>query len=280
MIEIGVCKELIIKRFTSAGAYLQIGEEEVLLPNKYLSKNAKIDDKVLVFLYTDSEDRPIATTLKPQAQRGEIAVLKVVDKNNLGCFLDLGIAKDIFMPSKTSHKYPLGSQVAVFLSVDRENRLLAKENIKPYLRNFREKLKHFKAGFKVKILPFRITPLGYECVVNASNLGLLYKNETFEELSLFSEYDGFIKRIYANGKCDLSLKHPREKNSNIEDSRKVLEILYRNNGRLNLHYDSDPKEIQSVCSMSKKAFKRALSLLLMENKILLKQKIGIEIKKQ
>lgn len=209
--EIGICKELKIARFAKAGVYLQNGQEEVLLPNKYLPKDAKIGDKISVFLYTDSEDRPIATTLMPKAQMGEIAILKVVDKNNFGCFLDLGIAKDVFMPSKIPQKYPLGSEVAVFLSVDRENRLLAKENIKPYLSNFCESLRHFKAGFEVKIIPFRVTPLGYECVINGVNLGLLYKNEVFEEVPLFREREGFIKRIYSDGKCDLSLKILRKK---------------------------------------------------------------------
>jgi len=279
LIEIGICKELKIVRFAKVGAYLQSGQEEVLLPNKYLPIGAKIEDKILVFLYTDSQDRPIATTLIPKAQRGEIAVLKVVDKNNFGCFLDLGIAKDVFMPTKTPQKYPLGSQVAVFLSVDRENRLLAKENIKPYLSNFCENLTNLKAGFKVRILPFRITPLGYECVVNGVNLGLIYQNEIFGEFPLFNEGEGYIKRIYSNGKCDLTLKHPKKKNSTSQESGKVLEILRQKGGKLNLHYDSKPSEIQSVCAMSKKAFKHTMSILLEESKITLKPKVGIELKK-
>ncbi|WP_290881562.1 S1-like domain-containing RNA-binding protein [Helicobacter sp.] len=278
MIEVGICKELELARFVKAGAYLQSGNAEVLLPNKYLPQSAKVGDKILVFLYTDSQDRPIATTLTPKAQRGEIAVLKVVDKSNFGCFLDLGIAKDVFMPTKTPQKYPLGSEVVVFLSVDRENRLIAKENIKPYLSNFCEKLSSFKVGFKVKILPFRISPLGYECVINGVNLGLLHQNEVFEELPLCREREGFIKRIYSNGKCDLSLKNPREKSSDLQEGKKVLEILRQKGGKLALHYDSNPQEIQSLCSMSKKAFKRALSVLLRENKITLNPKVGIELK--
>ncbi|WP_238699175.1 S1-like domain-containing RNA-binding protein [Helicobacter sp. MIT 05-5294] len=277
MIEIGVCKELRIVRFAKVGAYLQSGSEEVLLPNKYLPKDAKIEDKLQVFLYTDSEDRPIATTLTPKAQRGEIAALKVVDKNNFGCFLDLGIAKDIFMPTNSPQKYPLGSQAVVFVSVDRENRLIAKENIKPYLNNFQEKLRHFKVGFQVKILPFRISPLGYECVINGLNLGLLHKNEVFGKLPLGEQKDGFIKRIYPDGKCDLSLKNPIQKTSSIQEGKKVLEILRQKGGKLNLHYDSDPKEIELVCAMSKKAFKRALSALLKANKITLIPKAGIEL---
>lgn len=77
MSSIGIVKILEIFRFTNHGAYLLDGVNEILLPNAYLPKNAKIGDKLEVFLYTDSSDRPIATTLKPKAQRGEIALLKI-----------------------------------------------------------------------------------------------------------------------------------------------------------------------------------------------------------
>lgn len=100
-----------------------------------------------------------------------------------------------------------------------------------------------------------------------------------ENSPLFNEGEGYIKRIYSNGKCDLSLKHPKKKNSTSQESRKVLEILRQKDGKLNLHYDSKPSEIQSVCAMSKKAFKHTLSILLEENKITLKPKVGIELKK-
>ena len=173
--DIGLCKQLEIVRIAKPGAYLLSGLDEILLPNAYVPKDAKVGDKVAVFLYTDSNDRPVATTLIPKAQRGEIALLKVVDKNNLGCFLDLGIAKDIFMPTKSPEHYKIGSKVAVFLTLDRESRLIAKVNIKPYLDNTH--LKGLKVGTKVEIIPFRSTPLGFECVVNGKGLGLLYKNE-------------------------------------------------------------------------------------------------------
>lgn len=257
-----------ISRFANPGAYLFDGVDEVLLPNAYVPKDAKIGDKIEVFLYTDSSDRPVATTLMPKAQRGEIAVLKVVDKNNLGCFLDLGIAKDVFMPTKIPQNYPIGSEVAVFLTLDRENRLLAKENIKPYLQNFKTNLQTMKVGVKVRILPFRKTPLGFECVINGENLGLLYHNEVFGEFMLYEAREGYIKRIYHNGKCDLSLKHPLSKNDKKSESTILLGLL-RDRGVLELNYDSEPMKIYAQCKMSKKAFKRALSALLSESKVVL-----------
>ncbi|MCI5968072.1 S1 RNA-binding domain-containing protein [Helicobacter sp.] len=267
MKSIGLVKTLEIVRFAKQGAYL-LDVDEVLLPNVYVPSGAKIGDKIEVFLYTDSSDRPVATTLKPKAQRGEIAVLKVVDKNHLGCFLDLGVAKDVFMPTKIPQNYPIGSEVAVFLTLDRENRLLAKENIKPFLCDFKANLKTLKMGDKVEILPFRKTPLGFECVVNGENLGLLYHNEIFGEFVLYTAREGYIKRIYPNGKCDLSLKHPLSKNDKKLESKILLELL-QVKGVLELNYDSKPLEIYAQCNMSKKAFKRALSVLINEGKAVL-----------
>ncbi|TLD85237.1 hypothetical protein LS70_001430 [Helicobacter sp. MIT 11-5569] len=270
MSSIGLIKELEIVRFANHGAYLLENEEEILLPNKYVPNAAKVGDKIQVFLYTDSSDRPIATTLVPKAQRGEVAVLKVVDKNNVGCFLDLGIAKDVFMPTKIPQNYPIGSQVAVFLTLDRENRLLAKENIKPFLYDFKTNLKMLKIGSKVEILPFRKTPMGFECVVNGENLGLLYHNEIFGEFTLYVAKKGYIKRIYANGKCDLSLKHPLQKSDKNMESKNLLELLKREKV-LQINYDSEPEKIYAQCKMSKKAFKRALGVLLAENKVKLEE---------
>ena len=48
--------------------------------NKYVLEDSKIGEEIEVFLYHDSEGRVIATTLEPKAQRGEIALLKVVGK--------------------------------------------------------------------------------------------------------------------------------------------------------------------------------------------------------
>ncbi|MCI5633486.1 S1-like domain-containing RNA-binding protein [Helicobacter sp.] len=269
--DIGLCKQLEIVRIAKPGAYLLSGLDEILLPNAYVPKDAKVGDKVAVFLYTDSNDRPVATTLIPKAQRGEIALLKVVDKNNLGCFLDLGIAKDIFMPTKSPEHYKIGSKVAVFLTLDRESRLIAKVNIKPYLDNTH--LKGLKIGTKVEIIPFRSTPLGFECVVNGKGLGLLYKNEIFGVFALFETYEAYIKRN--DGKCDVSLKHPLRKTALEAESQLLLRVLEQNGGILKLHYDSLPQDIYTQCNLSKKAFKRALSALIKANKVSLKPQDSI-----
>lgn len=277
--EIGVVSKLRLGRFVEFGAYLQNKGEEVLLPNKYLPKDSKIGDMIEVFLYHDSEGRVIATTLKPKAQRGEIAALEIVDRNHLGCFLDLGIAKDLFMPTQNPQKFSINSQVLVFITTDKQGRLIAKVNIKSYLKSLKNINKQELDIFsKVEIIPFRESNLGYECVINGEYLGLLYRSEIFEKIKLFKKREGFIKKIYPNGKCDLSLKPPLAKKDSISEAQEVLERLKESGGHLKMHYDSDPKEITKIFKMSKKSFKRALTSLIEQDKIILKAKEGIWLK--
>jgi hypothetical protein len=76
-IEIGKYNKLRITRFVDFGAYLTNSEVEngleILIPAKYLDEENVVGDELEVFVYTDSEDRPIATTNIPFAQVGEFA---------------------------------------------------------------------------------------------------------------------------------------------------------------------------------------------------------------
>src|SRR5690554_5666845 len=92
----GEYAELRIDRFTSVGAYLEDDERiEILLPNKYLTDNLEVDQTIRVFIYNDSEDRPVATTETPMVELNDFAFLKVKAVSNFGAFLDWGLEKDL-----------------------------------------------------------------------------------------------------------------------------------------------------------------------------------------
>ena len=97
--DIGKINELRVVKEVDFGLYLDGGDiGEILLPKRYVQEGTKVDDVISVFLYTDSEDRYIATTETPKAKVGEFACLKILDVNNLGAFLDWGLSKDLFVP--------------------------------------------------------------------------------------------------------------------------------------------------------------------------------------
>lgn len=155
-------------------APVQIPASEVLLPNKFCPSGAKVGDEVQAFIYTDSQDRFIATTQSPLATLGQIAFLRVVSVGQNGVFLDLGLDKDIFMPTKNPKSYALDSLVAVKICADKSHRLIAKKGIKDTLKPYKAKHRGAHRGTKVEILPFEISPLGVGCVVEGKYYGLLY----------------------------------------------------------------------------------------------------------
>lgn len=100
-LELGKLNTLRADRLTPHGIFLMAEDgKDVLLPQAYVTDNMKEDSLVEVFLYTDSEDRLVATTLKPKAMLDQFALLEVVDRAKFGAFLDWGLPKDLLCPTK------------------------------------------------------------------------------------------------------------------------------------------------------------------------------------
>lgn len=258
---------------------------EVLLPKKFCPSQAQIGDTILAFVYTDSLDRPVATTQMPLAQCGEVAFLRVVGQTGNGVFLDLGLDKDIFMPSKTPAKYPLDSRVAVYITLDKSSRLIAKKDIQSHLLPYRAR--GYARGKKVSILPFSVSDLGVSVVVDSRYYGLVYLPQSVRDkqkspestlaamgLGLGLESSAFIHNVRKDGKLDLVL-HKRDRAD--ESAAKLLQVLRDNGGKLAVHYDSSPESTFALLGMSKKSLKRALSDLLARKLIILSPQVGIEL---
>ena len=138
MINLGVYNSLVVLRSAEQGLYLgDDSGESVLLPNKYIPAGAGIGDTLNVFIYNDSEDRIIATTLAPLVTLNKFACLRVVNVTEHGAFLDWGIAKDIFVPFKEqAQKLEAGQHTIAFLYLDTiTNRLAASSKVNKKLSN-------------------------------------------------------------------------------------------------------------------------------------------------
>lgn len=100
MAEIGKLARLEVLKQAPQGLYLDGGPlGDILLPKAQVPDWATPGNALEVFVYCDSEDRPIATTRKPFAQSGQFASLEVVSVNpKLGAFLDWGLDKDLLLP--------------------------------------------------------------------------------------------------------------------------------------------------------------------------------------
>ena len=99
MLKLGDYNTLRIVKSVEFGLYLDGGEEgEILLPQRYVTKDMHIGDDIEVFIYLDQEERPVATTEHPYAKVGEFACLEVAWVNQYGAFLKWGLMKDLFCP--------------------------------------------------------------------------------------------------------------------------------------------------------------------------------------
>jgi predicted RNA-binding protein (virulence factor B family) len=266
-INLGEINTLKINRETENGYYLQADdEEEVLLPNAYITEEMKIGDIVEVFIYTDSEDRLVATTERPYAMKDQFAFVEVVSTMPYGSFVDWGLPKDLFVPrTKQKNRFKEGDKRIIRIVKDVEtSRLIGVEKITSFLSN---KTHYLDKGQEVDLLIFARTPLGYKAIIDNVFEGMLYDNELFTKVSVGDTLKGYVKNIRADKKVDLSLQPIGKEKAADLDSEKILDLLKQNDGEIPYNYKSDAEIIKEVFGISKKAYKRALTSLVEAKKI-------------
>jgi uncharacterized protein len=266
MLYLGEMNSLTVFKKTDFGVFLgEVGsQDEVLLPKKYVPKDLDFDDVIDVFLYTDSEDRIVATTLTPKIFLNQLSVLEVKDVTNFGVFLDWGLDKDLFLPfAEQDGKAQKGDKIAVRLCFDqRTDRLFASAKLK----NFTSKKITVQEGEEVDLIIDRKTELGYQVIINNSHIGLIFFNQVFQSLQKGDRVKGFIDKVREDGKIDVSLQ--KKGYAQVEDSQSlVLKKLKDKGGVLYLTDKSDPQEIIDELSMSKKVFKKCIGALYKQKKI-------------
>jgi len=276
MIHLGQLNTLEILRETPPGLFL--GDEEgndILLPNKYMPTSFEIGDKITVFAYLDSHERPVTTTIKPFMKVNEFALLRVTALSDYGAFLDWGLEKDLFVPFKEQARdMEEGKWYVVYCYLDEEtNRLVGSSKTNKFLSNEELTVERFE---EVDLMVSRFTDLGVEMIINQKHKGLVYKDEIFKDLKLGQKLKGAISKIRDDNKIDVSLQLIGYKN--IEPSGQlILDELERNGGTLPLHDKSDPEEIKKRLKMSKKTFKKAIGSLYKQKQIIITSE-GIELK--
>lgn len=239
-----------------------LGDEEgneVLLPNKYILPAYRVGETAEVFIYRDSEERLIATTLEPLIKLNEFAFLQVKETNAVGAFLNWGLEKDLFVPYKEQPvKMIAGKRYVVYLYLDKgTERLTASANIYKFLN--KDEL-DVEVNDEVDLLIYKQTQLGFNAIINNKYEGLLFHNELFRTVQPGDQMKGYIKQIRNDYKIDLRLQQSGYQH--IEpNSANILDYLQLHNGYLNLHDKSEPSEIADLLNMSKKTFKKSIGSL-------------------
>ncbi|GAB5474395.1 MAG: S1-like domain-containing RNA-binding protein [Maribacter sp.] len=270
MVELGKFNTLEILRETSVGLFLGDGTHSgILLPKKYVPEDYTIGDSIAVFCYLDHDERPVATTLEPEIMVNEFQLLKVVEVNEFGAFLDWGLEKHLLVPFREQrNKMREGQWYVVYCYLDEQsNRLVASNKLEKFLSN--EELT-VRVWEEVEIIVTRKTDLGWEVIINNLHKGLVYANEVFKRISVGDVMPGVIKAIRGDHKIDISLQ-PLGKSILEPAANKIYDTLKHHNGFLGLNDKSAPEEIQEELQMSKKTFKKGIGTLYKARKIEIKK---------
>jgi len=270
MVKLGQFNLLRVIKKVDFGLYLD-GDKfgDILLPRKYADKNVVIGDSIEVFIYLDSEDRIVATTLKPKALVGECAYLKVIEINRIGAFMDWGLPKDLLVPFNQQQK-PMqkGYSYTVYLYVDElTERIAGSTRLEDFLNQRPDSL---LPNQSVELMIYGKSDLGFKAVIDGRYLGQLYQNEVFRPLHYGEKLPGFIKKVRQDGKVDLSLQlAPHLDRSSLVDS--ILAYLRGNDGVSPLTDKSPPDDIYATFGVSKASYKKALGQLYKNRQILIEK---------
>lgn len=267
MATLGTFNQLRVTRESPHGLYLD-GEElgEILLPQAYAIRDAREGSIVKVFVYRDSEDRLVATTERPLALVGDLAVLTVKSVNpDIGAFLDWGLQKDLLLPHKEQEvTVAEGDTVVVFVLLDpKSDRIYASTRLGDHLG---KKPHEYKAGQPVKLVIARKTNLGHIAVVDDAHVGLLYANLTGSPVSPGDEVQGYIHQVRPDGKLDLTTESSGRHRVDFL-SETIMQAVEAGGGRLEMNDSTAPEVIRERFGVSKKAFKQALGDLYRQRRI-------------
>jgi len=267
-IELGKIQELIVVKEVDFGVFLNTptGDEKdkILLPRRQVPRGTQLKDVLEVFVYKDSEDRPIATTLEPDITLGEVARLKVNQVTEIGAFLEWGLSKDLFLPYK-EQLYPVkeGDAVLVTLYLDKSERLCASMRVYDSLANDSGYEKDQEVYGRV----YEISDnFGVFVAVDDKYSALIPKKEVFEKYRINQPVYARVAQVLEDGRLTLSVKKKIPEQMS-EDAQFIYDCLEDAQGFLPFHDKSEPEAIRNRFHMSKNAFKRAIGSLMKQGKI-------------
>lgn len=277
MIRLGEIQELVVTRKTDFGVYMAHEsdlEDGILLPRKEVPDGVENGDSISVFVYKDSEDRFICTTVEPMITVGQIRLLKVVQVTKIGAFLSWGLLKDLFLPFKEQVGHVKeGQEVLVGLYVDKSERLCATMRLNKLLKVEAPQ----EVGDRVVGTIFSINPdYGVFIAVDDLYQALLPQKEVVKTYQIGDKITAKVTSKTQDGKLTLTLKEDGFTQMEA-DEEKLYQCLVEAGGFLPLTDKSDKEVINREVDLSKRAFKRSVGRLMKAGKITLTDK-GIQIR--
>ena len=268
--KLGEYQELYYKKKVDFGVYLaetMTDDAQVLLPMKQVPENARMGEKIRVFLYKDSRDRLIATTNDPKLRLGGYAPLVVREVGKIGAFLDWGLEKDLFLPYKEMvGRVEQGDEVLVTLYIDKSSRLCASMR---GLYDLLDKDSPYHKGDTVTGRVYEFSDnFGTFVAVDDRYSARIANSEDHSFLRVGDVIEAKVLGVKPDGKLDLTMREKAYIQMDA-DAVKLMELIDSYAGVLPFTEKASPEVIKRETGLSKAAFKRAVGRLYKERKIIL-----------
>lgn len=236
-------------------------------------KDKKINDKVCAVIYHD-RNQVLRASIDFPYEIGSIHSLKAVDIDKKGVYFEIGNNQNIFLPfNERTYKILMEMTYPVAFKEDRNAYVYLTSKIRDLLSNDHS----YKENDEVS---------GRIYSINKSIGAFIAIDDKYDSLLRIVELRGVhiegeliearVKEVKDDGKLELSLRQ-RAYLQMDDDSDKILDYLYDNDGIAYLSDKSSPDKIYRVFNMSKSAFKRAIGRLYKNNDIII-YKDRIELK--
>ena len=255
---------LVVRRFTGSGAFLGDPADDrpeapcLLLIGSEIPLGSQVGDVLSVFVYLDSEDRPLATIRMPKLSLGEVGFLRVTALASFGAFVDWGLAKELLVPfAEQTRDLHVGSREPIGVYLDDSGRLAGTMRVAELLDL---EAPSFSEDSWVEGEAWRNDPdVGLFAILDRRFLGMVPASEP-HRLTRGQAARFRVSHVHADGKVELSLRaHAHEELEN--DAQTVLRIVSKPGAPL-VGDHSSPEQLREVFGLSKKAFKRAAGRLL------------------
>lgn len=252
-----------IDHIDAQGAIVGTEEDDILLPTTDLPRGARVGDVLDVFVYLDSEERPVATVHPPAIALGEVAFLQFTDVQEIGAWVDWGLGKELFVPhAEQSREVFVGERHPIGLYLDKTGRLAGTMFVNDMLGAVNRRV---GPGEWIDGVAWRNDPdIGLFAILERAYVGLVPASEphrmTRGERAKFR-----VAHILPDGKLVLSLRDAAYK-ERATDAAIILGVLAKPDTPP-VGDRSDPELIRELFGLSKKAFKRAIGGLLVQRKV-------------
>lgn len=267
---IGEINKLKVKRETDISYILQEDNEpyEVFMHFNQATKRLIENEYVDVFLYYDNKHRLCATMEDPIITTKKYGFVECVSqRENVGCFMNIGTAKDILLskdvlPINTKTWPKQGDKLPCILKVKKDSlicKIISREDL--IVKN-----NSLKINDTISAYVTSFTSTGLLAIDEEFNIIYVHKSMIRKKYRIGEEIILTIININSKGEYNGSTITQKE-TMRLSDSEMLLKYLKEMGGVIPLGNMSTPEDIAKIFTLSKSAFKRAVGALYKERLI-------------